>query len=202
MEGEFSPWVSWKRSYRGFFWAGAKVSFFSSVVLLRSSSTWLRAKLSVAALARVSVTVVVVWAVVVSSTLAGASLACRAALSWPKNIVKSEALKVSQNSNWAVLCKRFFTREISLAPGSSTEIRPELPNFLISGLVTPNLSIRLRNTSKAEEMDSSTFLLMIGCTWELLICGVICELRVLLPKMSAEANLAPVASKASKKRSI
>ena len=71
---------------------------------------------------------------------------------------------VSQNSSWAVLCKRFLTRSTSLAPGNSTKIRPEVPNRWMLGWVTPNLSIRLRNTSKAVLIDPEISASIIGLT--------------------------------------
>ena len=70
-----------------------------------------------------------------------------------KNSEKSSFLKVSQNSNCAVLCKRFWILSISFAPGSSIKILPDEPNLWILGWVTPNLSIRFLKTSNAETID-------------------------------------------------
>ena len=42
---------------------------------------------------------------------------------------KSSFLKVSQNSNCAVLCNKFCILSTSLAPGNSINILPEVPSL-------------------------------------------------------------------------
>ena len=116
---------------------------------------------------------------------------------------KSCPLKASQNSNWAVLWSKFLTLSISLAPGSSTNILPELPSLWMLGWVTPNLSILFLKTSNAETIDSSIFSLITGCTSSSDMSKVISSLNVLLANMSGDASFVSplIASNATKKSS-
>ena len=69
------------------------------------------------------------------------------------------------------------------------------------GDVTPNLSIRLRNTSKAETIDSSIFVSIIPLTSLSDISNLMTSLNVRFAKISGEANLVSplIASNAVKK---
>ena len=71
------------------------------------------------------------------------------------------------------------------------------------GCVTPNLSIRFLNTSKAEVIDSSILRSMIGFTCSLVIPSSISSSKFLLKKILGEARVFSPgsASKASKKDS-
>ena len=71
------------------------------------------------------------------------------------------------------------------------------------GDVTPNSSIRLRNTSKAETIDSSTFVSKTACASLLDIFKSISPTKDLLAKISGDANfLSPsISSNAVKKSS-
>ena len=62
-----------------------------------------------------------------SSELEAASISLTTSLACVKKAKNCSFLKVSQNSNCAVLWRRFFTRSTSFAPGNSTKIRPEVP---------------------------------------------------------------------------
>ena len=71
------------------------------------------------------------------------------------------------------------------------------------GWVTPNLSIRFLKTSNADTIDSSTFVLRIDFISSSDVSKETSELKVLLPKISGDVNLAGslFESKASKKDS-
>ena len=118
-------------------------------------------------------------------------------------LIKSSFLYVSQNSNCAVLCNKFWILSISLAPGNSINILPDEPSLWILGWVTPNLSIRFLKTSKAEIIDSSIFTLIIDFISSSEVSNETSELNVLFPKISGDVNLvgSEFDSNASKKDS-
>ena len=95
------------------------------------------------------------------------------------------------------------TRFLSFAPGNSIKILPEFPKRWIFGDETPNPSIRLRNTSKAETIDSSIFVSKILFTSSSVISNLITSLKSRLAKISGEANFVSplISSKALKKDS-
>ena len=132
-----------------------------------------------------------------STTVLSNSFAC------PRKVPNNWLEAVSQNSSWAVLCKRFLTRSTSLAPGNSTRIRPEVPKRWMFGWVTPNLSIRLRNTSNAETIEASIFLRITGLTSSSAMLKLMSSLKVRFPKISGLDRLSSPfnSSKAKKKLS-
>ena len=136
-----------------------------------------------------------------STSVAGASFAFASSATLLfascKNPAISSLLYTSQNSSCAVLCNSLETRSLSLAPGNSTNIRAEFPKRCMFGCVTPNLSIRLRSTSKADVIDSSIFLLITFFTSSLDMVALISSSNPLLKKISGDAStLSP--SRASK----
>ena len=104
----------------------------------------------------------------------GLTVAFKASFACCKKPIISSALYVSQNSNSALLETNFLIRSTSFAPGNSIRILPVCPSLAMFGCVTPNLSIRLLNTPKADSTDSSTFLTKTFFTSESVMLKSIC----------------------------